>query len=314
MTQTFSAAAYNEAASPLKYLSTPLPEELVEELLSPITESFRNTLESKLNGASQHPTTLTVHLSTGTFDPIHVGHVRIAERARWQFGGDLTIVIPNGVPPHKPNVTNSQTRLNMVDAALQNCKPHYFVSELETARPGNSYTYDTILLVHEAARRVLVDYPEVQFQLSWIVGQDVLRPVDENHKDHPDGKPYLVSWEGAAFILKYCRLLVAPRNDYDKFSQRCRLDHWRIQLNQELRKQTFLAPEEAATIEAQIEYIDAPNDDVSSSYIRKLMAEYWQKVDDSNHPVNNGYPLYGLVNNRVYDLIREEKLYCPRGV
>ena len=81
----------------------------------------------------------------GTFDPIHIGHLAIAEEAREALQLDRVVFVPAGVPPHKPSgsVTPVEHRLAMVEAAVFD-NPDFEVSTIEIDRPGPSYTVDTV--------------------------------------------------------------------------------------------------------------------------------------------------------------------------
>lgn len=80
----------------------------------------------------------------GTFDPIHVGHLMIAEAVWDEFKLDKVIFIPSANPPHKHSVmTSAKHRFNMT--LLATCSnPHFEVSSIEMERSGLSYTIDTI--------------------------------------------------------------------------------------------------------------------------------------------------------------------------
>ncbi|HDQ45010.1 MAG TPA: nicotinate-nucleotide adenylyltransferase [bacterium] len=82
----------------------------------------------------------------GTFDPIHTGHLILAETVRADVPLDRIVFIPAGIPPHKPDtpVGNPSQRLAMVRLAVQD-HPDFYVSECEIAREGPSYTVDTLL-------------------------------------------------------------------------------------------------------------------------------------------------------------------------
>lgn len=86
----------------------------------------------------------------GTFDPIHYGHLYIAERCRYQFGFDKVLFIPSGRPVHKntDRVTPASHRVEMVKRAIDS-NPYFELSTLETERPGNSYSVDTLEQLHE---------------------------------------------------------------------------------------------------------------------------------------------------------------------
>jgi nicotinate-nucleotide adenylyltransferase len=81
----------------------------------------------------------------GTFDPIHVGHLAIAEEARDALALDRILFVPAGVPPHKPpaGVTGVEHRVAMVELAIAD-NPAFELSRIEVDRPGPSYTVDTV--------------------------------------------------------------------------------------------------------------------------------------------------------------------------
>jgi nicotinate-nucleotide adenylyltransferase len=83
----------------------------------------------------------------GTFDPIHVAHIRIAEEAQQKFKLERIMLVPAGNPPHKDAFTPYEDRLRMVQLACKGC-PGFEASDLESGTQ-HSYTIDTILRVRE---------------------------------------------------------------------------------------------------------------------------------------------------------------------
>ena len=81
----------------------------------------------------------------GTFDPIHVGHLTLAEEARQFLTLDQVLFIPTGRPWLKAGqrISEARHRLAMVKQATKS-KPDFHVSEMETRRPGPTYTVDTV--------------------------------------------------------------------------------------------------------------------------------------------------------------------------
>jgi len=81
----------------------------------------------------------------GTFDPIHLGHLAVAEEAREVLELDRILFVPAGQPPHKPaaEVTSVEHRLAMVEAAIAD-NPAFELSRIEIDRAGPSYTVDTL--------------------------------------------------------------------------------------------------------------------------------------------------------------------------
>ncbi len=84
----------------------------------------------------------------GTFDPIHLGHLVLAEQCREACGLDLVWFVVAGSPPHKPgDRTAVSHRLEMVRIAIAG-HPAFSVSEVEAKRPGPHYSVETLAAVH----------------------------------------------------------------------------------------------------------------------------------------------------------------------
>lgn len=80
----------------------------------------------------------------GTFNPIHLGHLMIAEVACESFGLEKVIFVPARIPPHKQHdVIDSRHRYAMTAAAVMD-NPYFEISDVEMHRDGPSYTVDTI--------------------------------------------------------------------------------------------------------------------------------------------------------------------------
>jgi nicotinate-nucleotide adenylyltransferase len=81
----------------------------------------------------------------GTFDPIHLGHLRAAEEIYWAFGLDRIIFVPAARPPHKEEVVVASAlhRYEMVSLATV-FTPYFTVSPIELTRPGKSYSVETL--------------------------------------------------------------------------------------------------------------------------------------------------------------------------
>ncbi len=113
----------------------------------------------------------------GTFDPIHKGHLLIAESARARLRLDKVVFMPAGRPWLKSGlpVTDAAHRLAMVKLAIQN-NPNFEVSDIEIERPGPTYTVDTL----SELRRTLDRHAELYL----ILGMDSMR--DLSHWRQPD--------------------------------------------------------------------------------------------------------------------------------
>jgi nicotinate-nucleotide adenylyltransferase len=87
----------------------------------------------------------------GTFDPIHVGHLILAEEACTRLELSQIVFVPAGQPPHKRDqaIADPAHRLAMVHLAIAD-NPHFSVSRVDVDRCGPSYTVDTIRLFRDA--------------------------------------------------------------------------------------------------------------------------------------------------------------------
>lgn len=92
-----------------------------------------------------HRSTPRIGLFGGTFNPIHLGHLKAAENVRQQFGLDQITFIPCALPPHKSDdrLASAQDRLEMVRIAIK-YRSAMKVSDIEIQRGGPSYTIDTL--------------------------------------------------------------------------------------------------------------------------------------------------------------------------
>ncbi len=85
----------------------------------------------------------------GTFDPVHYGHLLLAESCREQLALDEVWFLPAAVPPHKQGlaISPAEARLDMLELATSGYPP-FRVSRLEIDRGGVSYTVDTLEALH----------------------------------------------------------------------------------------------------------------------------------------------------------------------
>lgn len=108
----------------------------------------------------------------GTFDPLHVGHLVVAQDVVEELGLDRLLVVPAARPPHRDAVFPAGERLAMVETAFGD-DPRIEVSDLEHRRDGPSYTVDTLAAVR-ADRS-----PE---RLFCVIGADQLRDFGGWHR------------------------------------------------------------------------------------------------------------------------------------
>lgn len=131
----------------------------------------------------------------GTFDPVHHGHLAIAEEAREALGLERVLLVPTATPPHKPGrpVSAVEHRLAMLELASAP-NPAFSVNRIEIDRGGRSYTVDTLeALARSAAEGASAD-------LTFILSAEALAE--------------LPTWREPRRILRLCRLAVVPREGY----------------------------------------------------------------------------------------------------
>lgn len=133
-----------------------------------------------------------IGLLGGTFDPPHLGHLIMAEEARIQMNLDEIWWLPNKIPPHKNNRSNSteKDRLHMVNMMIQ-LHEKYFLCDVELRREGPSYTIDTINYLQET-------YPNDTFY--FIIGEDSLQTLH--------------TWKDSEQLQKIISFIVMPRPGY----------------------------------------------------------------------------------------------------
>ena len=126
----------------------------------------------------------------GTFDPIHIGHLVIAEEARIRIGFKEVLFVPAGQPWLKQNreITPAIHRVEMVRRAVAD-NPYFKLSTLEVDHPGPSYTVDTLTMLRTQLGG--------EANLFFMLGHDALAE--------------LPSWKEPQKLVQLCRLVVAPR-------------------------------------------------------------------------------------------------------
>lgn len=126
----------------------------------------------------------------GSFNPIHLGHLLLADEILELLQLDRILFVPAGTPPQKParGLAPAPDRYAMTELAIRG-HPRFAISDLELRRPGPSYTVDTL----EALRREAG--PDAELYL--LVGSETF--LD------------LLSWRDPQRIARLARLVVMPR-------------------------------------------------------------------------------------------------------
>ena len=191
----------------------------------------------------------------GTFNPIHTGHLMLAQNALEYCGLDEVLMMPSGCSYFKDQstVASAQDRINMTVLAIEG-NDNLVISTIETERSGNSYTYETLDILCER---------DSSCRYHYIIGADTLFSME--------------TWKNPADIFAKCTVVCAKRDGYsdDKLEvQKKRLEDMYC---------------------ADIILMDIPEVPISSSMIRKLLAD--------------GMSCRYYIPDKVLDYIREKGLY-----
>jgi nicotinate-nucleotide adenylyltransferase len=135
----------------------------------------------------------------GTFDPIHVAHLAVAEAARDALDLERVVFIPAGQPPHKTGrrISPASDRYAMVQAAIAG-NDRFTISSMEIEREGPSYTVDTLRALH--AERDGRDGRDAPGDLVLLISAEAFLE--------------LPTWHEPESVLELAALVVAPRDGY----------------------------------------------------------------------------------------------------
>ena len=169
----------------------------------------------------------------GTFDPIHMGHLLLAEKAYSDCKLDSVYLVPSGFSYFKADkkVEDKETRFIMTGLAAAN-NPHFVVSDIECKREGNSYTVDTLEEFHSL-------HPNDELYL--IMGADSIFEIE--------------TWRNPTRIFELAGVIAAARDDVDA-----------LLLGQKCEELTL-------KYGARIEVMDFPRVEISSTDIRNRIKE-----------------------------------------
>ncbi|MDD3570738.1 MAG: nicotinate-nucleotide adenylyltransferase [Lachnospiraceae bacterium] len=192
----------------------------------------------------------------GTFDPIHFGHISVSEAVLNQTNVEKVLLIPCGKPPHKDNEDVLDGHTRLEMARLAvEGHKNMMVSSLEIDRGGTTYTVDTVSQLKD----LLGD--EVEFK--FVTGADAIH--------------YIKTWKDYKHLLRICSFIAVTRPGYNKNA-----------LANEIQQMED-------DFKCDIEFIEIPPVDVSSSEIRKN--------------ISNGLSINGMVPHKVEEYILKNGLY-----
>jgi len=129
----------------------------------------------------------------GTFNPIHVGHLQMADAAVCKFGCDNVLFMTAGNPPHKHSnhILDAHIRFEMTHLAIKG-DPRFFDSDYEVQKKGYSYTAQTMEMLSE-------QYPDTK--MYFVIGSDSLAD--------------LLLWKDPDKLFSITQFLVFPRKGLD---------------------------------------------------------------------------------------------------
>jgi nicotinate-nucleotide adenylyltransferase len=140
----------------------------------------------------------------GTFDPVHWGHLRSAEQLARQIGLQQIVLLPNNVPPHRPQPeASAEQRLAMLKAAIEN-NPLFTIDDRELQRASPSWTVTSLEMIRAEQGP--------QQPLAFIIGQDALLTINQWH-----------SWQE---LLELSHLIVCQRPGYASQHPDPRIEAW----------------------------------------------------------------------------------------
>lgn len=208
----------------------------------------------------------------GTFDPIHLGHLRAALEAGEALGLSKVVFVPSRIAPHKKTggVAGKDERFAMAEAAVAGV-PEFLVSRVEVDRPGASYTVDTLIEM----RKEFTDA-----ELAFLVGLDAFLEIH--------------TWREyrSLFSLAGFAVMSRPGEGGEKALEDyvgSQLEKW---FEGKMKEREF-RPKNAETL--PIRYVPVTGMDISSSRIREI--------------AGRGMSVRFLVPDTVERIIREQKLY-----
>jgi len=169
----------------------------------------------------------------GTFDPVHLGHIMMAEEVKRSLDLAEVLLIPAGQPQSRPNenITPARQRREMLELAVAG-KPDLKISAIEIERKGPSFTVDTLMEL----RKTYGSGHELYFILGW------------------DSLEQLPAWHEPSRLMNLCYLAAVPRPGYKR---------------PVLKALEGVLP----GITERVIFMDGPKVDISATEVRELAAK-----------------------------------------
>jgi nicotinate-nucleotide adenylyltransferase len=174
----------------------------------------------------------------GTFDPIHLGHLVVANEVLNIYNLDKIIFVPAGNPPHKIGTRASSWDRYFMTNIATNSNVKFIVSDLEIKSTDKSYTLNTLKEFHNT-------YPDTDFY--FITGTDAV--ID------------LPNWHEPQELLKLCEFIAVSRPGISKEDAEYKIDEIRISLNANIEQ-------------LQVPMLQISSTDIRDRFQRGVSAKY----------------------------------------
>ncbi len=218
-----------------------------------------------------------IGLFGGTFDPVHLGHIKGALRVKKDFALDKIIFIPAAIPPHKnaANITDAKKRLDMISLAIEDY-PYFEASDIEIKRCGTSYSIDTI--------RYFISKYQQKPSLFFITGYDAFIELH--------------TWKSYTILLDLIRFIVMARSNahyLDAEAMKTEISNYLKKIiNSEYKfcksQNAYIHPKKKRVLFADILLAD-----ISSTNIRSA--------------IKKGENITGVATEKIADYIKKNRLY-----
>ena len=189
----------------------------------------------------------------GTFNPIHIGHLTLAQNAMEYCALEKVLFVPSGCSYLKDpkEIASTEHRVRMTELAIKN-NDRFELSTVESDREGNSYTYETLEILN-------TEHPDTDFY--FIVGADTFM--------------FMENWMEPQRIFSACKIICAKRDGMDSEELNEKAVHLKKKYN------------------ADMIIMDIPEIDVSSSTVRRLLrsgisCRYYLDEDVRRYISDNG--------------------------
>lgn len=186
----------------------------------------------------------------GTFNPIHIGHLALAENVTDSFALDRMIFIPSKIPPHKTgNIIEPEKRLEMVRLSAELLGGRFLVSDYEIAAEGVSFTLKTLMHFREL-------YPDDE--IFFACGTDIFATIE--------------TWHEYARLFDYVNFIVVSRSMVSFGKMLEGIPEW-------LHDRVVTEEQYAGDKSGKIILYEMPPVDVSSTEIREVLEASYRRAN-----------------------------------